>query len=174
MIYHQHTGERRAARAAGQPRAREGGPAGGVFTKQTHFGKTNPFSRPERLPGRLRPEPDDRSGFDGGIGRLCRRPTWQRGALGPRVAGPRSDCSARKPKLTRCPDLKAAVLRRGSGKKTLNSDDAIVVFTDGSRSLPTAAVRSNESAASPRGTLRIRAWPARPGRSHRRRPAPPA
>ena len=45
MIYHQHTGERMAVAAAGQLPGGGGGAAGGVFTKQTQFGETNPVSR---------------------------------------------------------------------------------------------------------------------------------
>ena len=80
MICDKHTGERMAAAAAGQfPAGREGA-TGGVFTKQTHFGKTNPFSRPGRWP--------------------------PRGRCAPRPGGPGSgsDCLTRKPGLARSRD----------------------------------------------------------------------
>ena len=44
MIYNRHMGERVAATAADQSPAGREGPAGGVFTKQTQFGKTKPIS----------------------------------------------------------------------------------------------------------------------------------
>ena len=43
MIHNKHTNERVAATATDQSGAGREGSAGGVFTKQTHFGKTNPF-----------------------------------------------------------------------------------------------------------------------------------
>ena len=53
-MYRQHIVKSMAAPAAGRLPARGEGPAGGVFTKQTQFAKTNPFSRPGRLAGPFR------------------------------------------------------------------------------------------------------------------------
>ena len=47
-MYHQHMDAPMTATAAGQSPAGREGIARGVFTKQTQFGKTNPFSRPRR------------------------------------------------------------------------------------------------------------------------------
>ena len=47
----QHPYERMAAAAAGQSPGRGGKVEESVFTKQTHFGKTNPFPRPSGRAG---------------------------------------------------------------------------------------------------------------------------
>ena len=88
------------------PAGREG-MAEGVFTKQTHFGKANPFSWPGRRLGRSRPERDGRVGFIGGTDAHCRRPPCRRCALRRESAsGP--DGLAREARLVCYSDLNEA------------------------------------------------------------------
>ena len=53
MTHWRFENQRQRAWAAGRSAAGREGSAGGVFTKQSHFAKTNPFSRPRR-DGRIR------------------------------------------------------------------------------------------------------------------------
>ena len=68
MIHNRYIGERVYVWAPRQSPGGGGPEAEGVFTKQTHFGKTNPFSQPDRWSGRSASERHGRLGFVGGHG----------------------------------------------------------------------------------------------------------
>ena len=123
MPYLRSEDQRRRARAGGQSPAGREGPAGGVFTKQSHFAKTNPISRPPR-DGRIgvlivaigvfgrdpaRPSARSTNSRQAGSGlRRDRRPPWRWTPVCPRGAGSEYDSVRQESGPVCSPDLNDA------------------------------------------------------------------